>query len=591
MRQLGRALDYLRWVTGGVPSAETTDGQLVEAFVARRDPEAFAELLRRHGPMVLSVCRRLLNDPHRADDAFQATFLVLVRKAGSIRGQNSVGGWLQRVATHAALKARVASARSRSLSDEAATMLAAPAEAERPEWLPILDEELGKLPEKYRAPLVLCYLEGKSREEAARLLGWTEGSVKGRLEKGRELLRGRLQRRGAVVASAALAAMLAHAGEVPAAVSADLASSTIHSATLVVDGSIQAVPAGVVAITQGVLTDMALTRTRVLATLLVVLLGSGVGAYSYSRYVPAGPKPAGDDGQIALADIKPEAVKPVPEEIKESTVEKDGLAVTVKPLQPSFGTAETLKFIVTLTNRTKDEMPLTYHPISWGYRFKSVGKPIRTWQAQITAMDATPRNIRTTLAAGQSIEVRAIVINGFRFFPADDPKQSVVYLPPGKYRAEVTVNSSNPDRQVVAGPVDIRVGHPAEQDGLSVVVKPVKAVFTKEKLAFDTTFSNRGKEAMALKYLPSLWSYKFTDLKTGATYVAQVVRARALEGPTEQVLQPGQSVTARVTTTNFSFLPGGADDLPAGKYRLEITLHANDRILLSPEPVEFEVGK
>src|SRR5262249_43494728 len=152
------------------------------------------QLVRRHGPMVLGVCRRVLRNWHDAEDAFQATFLVLARKASSVRGQVSASGWLFQVAYHGALKMRRNADRKRTriLPD----VMGSEADSGCPDWelRLILDEELNRLPEKYRAVLLLCHCEGKTRVEAARLLGWKEGAVKIRLERGRALLRDRLTR-------------------------------------------------------------------------------------------------------------------------------------------------------------------------------------------------------------------------------------------------------------------------------------------------------------------------------------------------------------------------------------------------------------
>jgi RNA polymerase sigma-70 factor (ECF subfamily) len=162
-----------------------TDGQLLECFLARREEEAFAALVRRHGPMVLGVCRRVLHNTHDAEDAFQATFLVLARKAASVVPTDRVGHWLYGVAHRTALKARTAAARRRRTERQAGQMLAREGGAEdHPDDLrSLLDEELHRLPGKYCAPLLLCLLEGKTRKEAARRLGWTEGTLSGRLAR------------------------------------------------------------------------------------------------------------------------------------------------------------------------------------------------------------------------------------------------------------------------------------------------------------------------------------------------------------------------------------------------------------------------
>src|SRR6516165_8078426 len=193
-------------------SAELTDGQLLGRYVTTRDAAAFETLVRRHGPMVLGVCRRLLPNLHDAEDAFQATFLVLVRKARTITPRDAVGSWLYGVAYRAAQKVRVAAARRRS-KEVPMAQVPEPTTVAEGLWhdmLPLLDHELALLPAKYRLPIVLCDLEGKTRKEAARQLGWPEGTVAGRLAGARKLLAEALARRGVVLSAGALAVELAH---------------------------------------------------------------------------------------------------------------------------------------------------------------------------------------------------------------------------------------------------------------------------------------------------------------------------------------------------------------------------------------------
>jgi RNA polymerase sigma-70 factor (ECF subfamily) len=177
--------DLMDQDAGPSPAPEPADGELLERFVSRRDESAFTALVHRHGPMVLGVCRRVLNDWQSAEDAFQVTFLVLARKADSLMRPGLLANWLHGVAYRTALKARSRAVRQGVHERQAAAMAPTESRAGRSvvELREVLDEELSHLPEKYRAPLVLCYLEGKTNEEAARLLHWPLGSMSARLAR------------------------------------------------------------------------------------------------------------------------------------------------------------------------------------------------------------------------------------------------------------------------------------------------------------------------------------------------------------------------------------------------------------------------
>jgi RNA polymerase sigma factor (sigma-70 family) len=182
---------------GGTSSTEeiaaaATDRELLDRFVERRDEQAFAALVRRHGSMVLGVCRRILESAEDAEDAFQATFVVLARKAHLLDRPERVAGWLHGVACHIARKARVQAARRRFHEREAALIspaIAHGAVEDTKEIRAILAQGLERLPAKYRLPLILCYLHEMTNQEAARKLGWPAGSMSYRLARGRELLR------------------------------------------------------------------------------------------------------------------------------------------------------------------------------------------------------------------------------------------------------------------------------------------------------------------------------------------------------------------------------------------------------------------
>ena len=180
-------LHHIHTRAGARAADALPDGELLHRFVAHGDQAAFAALVERHGPMVLGLCRRVLRSAHDAEDACQAAFLVLARKAASIRKTDALAGWLHGVAYHAAAKLRRAESR-REAREAARQNVAQGDAATEASWREVraaLDEELARLPQRYRAPLVLCYLEGKTRDEAARMLGWSEGTFRGRLERGR----------------------------------------------------------------------------------------------------------------------------------------------------------------------------------------------------------------------------------------------------------------------------------------------------------------------------------------------------------------------------------------------------------------------
>jgi polysaccharide export outer membrane protein len=294
-----------------------TDAQLLERFLARREEVAFEELVRRHGPMVLGVCRRVLAEPHAAADAFQATFLVLVRRAAFIVPRSRVGPWLYGVARRTALKARSSVARRRRAEQEAARgrpHTTPPADL-GDDLRPLLDQELGRLPEKYRAPLVLCLLEGKSRKEAAGLLGWSEGTLSGRLARAKELLGARLRRRGVALAGVALLAALAESAAA-AAVPASLALATVQAvASLAGPTAAPVVSTPVVALTEEVLKAMLVSKLKTVAGVLVLVAGIGLGAGAVAGpYGPAarGTPPAGvdADGTVVAAPDKKAEAKP-----------------------------------------------------------------------------------------------------------------------------------------------------------------------------------------------------------------------------------------------------------------------------------------
>ncbi|HWE40574.1 MAG TPA: sigma-70 family RNA polymerase sigma factor [Isosphaeraceae bacterium] len=286
--QRGGVLRQVERLFGDGTVAGLSEGQLLERFLARGDEAAFAAIVARHGPMVLAVCRRVLNDAADAEDAFQATFLVLVRRGRAIRNRESLASWLHGVAHRVAARARLDAARRRRIEVRGAMDPSQSVAAAVPDDLaPAIHEELAALPEKYRAPVVLCYLEGLSHDEAARALGWPIGTVKGRLARARERLRGRLERRGIAAAGGALVAAISARGATSAVVPHELAEETIRAATLVAAGkaaAIGAFSARVATLAEGVIKAMILAQWKGILPVALVAAGvvaTGVVAHAY----------------------------------------------------------------------------------------------------------------------------------------------------------------------------------------------------------------------------------------------------------------------------------------------------------------------
>jgi RNA polymerase sigma factor (sigma-70 family) len=278
--QLYSVMHFLRRLADEGPE----DRQLLEKFARQHDEAAFATLLRRHGPLVLGVCRRMLGQEQDVEDVFQATFLVLARKAAAIRKGEAVASWLYSVATRLARRARADAARRPAPERQVVDV---PVEDPPPEivWRelrPVLDEEINALPSRYRAAFVLCHLQGKTNEQAAGELGCPLGTVLSRLSRARALLRQRLMRRG-VTLSAGLFAFLVAENATPAAVPAAWTERTMKAAMLFAAGRgavAGPVSAHAALLAQGVLHAMFLTRLQTLGAVLLVLGLVATAVYS-----------------------------------------------------------------------------------------------------------------------------------------------------------------------------------------------------------------------------------------------------------------------------------------------------------------------
>jgi RNA polymerase sigma factor (sigma-70 family) len=321
---------FLHTIISGHNGEGQSDQVLLEQFVSRRDEVAFAGLLERHGSMVFGVCRRILHDEHLAEDAFQATFLVLARKASSIRKQYSLASWLHGVALRVARKANAEAIRLKrhDTRNDTGPVSDPQAEVGWREMLEIVDYELDQLPDRYRLPLVLCYLEGRTRDEAAVQLGWTEGKLKGLLERGRDRLRSRLIRRGVTLSSAASASLVAgttSSGMVPP----NLADSTVGAAVRFAAGNTLAacgISRAAASLTEGCLTIMWLTRIKTTIAMMLLLLGTLALGYG----VLASGLPDGKAGGVVPVVPKEEKVEPGPAAIAQG--QKQGKKTIVREI-------------------------------------------------------------------------------------------------------------------------------------------------------------------------------------------------------------------------------------------------------------------
>ncbi|MDG3008113.1 sigma-70 family RNA polymerase sigma factor [Paludisphaera mucosa] len=304
----------LLMLLGAGTLGELSDGRLLERFACHREEAAFEALVGRHGPMVWGVCRRTLRDAHDAEDAFQATFLVLARKAAAIAHRERVAGWLYAVAYKTARRAEATACRRRARERQVAVMPERESRTDegRDELGPVLDRELSRLPEKYRMPIILCDLEGKAHHEAARLLGWPVGTVSGRLSRARAILAGRLARRGVALSAGTLAASLAD----------DAAAAGLATSFAARSAAGPASPS-VAALAAGVLRAMLVSKLRAVvaaASILGFVAGATVlvhrSAAGDAAFPAIGPPPARrPDGTGGATPVQPAPVAaPAPDD-------------------------------------------------------------------------------------------------------------------------------------------------------------------------------------------------------------------------------------------------------------------------------------
>jgi RNA polymerase sigma factor (sigma-70 family) len=285
-----------------------SDAQLLERFVGRRDSEAFEAILARHGPMVLGVCRGILRDPNDAEDAFQATFLILIKKAGSIRANVVLGGWLYQVAYRVAVAANTAAARRRMLertAGEMAAMSSAPGTTISDELFKAAHEALARLPEKYRLAILLCDLEGKPQAQAARELNWSERTLRRRLAAARERIKSRLSRRGWARGDALAGRLFHH--ELRSAVPTAWSETVVRTAVDTVNraAAARAVSTAAQSLVREVLWIMLFTGLKQTSTALLALGGLGILAATFAGQSNDKPGRQDQPSQVRLSKPEP----------------------------------------------------------------------------------------------------------------------------------------------------------------------------------------------------------------------------------------------------------------------------------------------
>jgi RNA polymerase sigma factor (sigma-70 family) len=308
----------LRTILAARDTEHSTDAELLERYVADRDELAFATLVQRHGGMVLSVCRHRLRNLDDAEDASQAVFLILARKAGTIRRRATLASWLHGVARRVANNMALLAHRRKERQGFAVEVAQSPDNRDIT-WRELqvaLDEEMERLPDAVRAAVVLCYLEGKTRDEAAMQLGWTLPTLRGRLERGRNILRNRMARRGLL--GAAVLATLETSSAMAAAMPVAMVVSTAKAAVGFAAGQNEVaglISAQAIALTNGAMKNMMMTKLKVAAMVLVFLGLTGLSAGVAGYRALANGKPGNEDKMAAV----PETTRPPSKEAQKAS--------------------------------------------------------------------------------------------------------------------------------------------------------------------------------------------------------------------------------------------------------------------------------
>ncbi len=350
-----------------------SDAHLLERYLAGHEEAAFAALVRRHGPMIWGVCRRLLRDAHEAEDAFQATFLVLVQKAGAIRVRERLAGWLYGVAYHTARRARIMALKRRSREKLVRELPETPMRSAEScdDMRAVLDRELNHLPERYRLPLLLCDLLEKSHQEAAQELGWPVGTVSGRLSRGRQLLARRLAHRGLSLAAgttAVLGEYTASAAPPPA-----LVGATVDAARSLVAGhEAGAISGSVLVLMKGVIKAMTFEKLKLGAVGLLLAAALVGGILTFSQHAPASSAPGDPPATVGDKTLVPGKAEPGEKPGKEPILSdfgkiSDGWQLTAQLKYAETAAGEPVQLTLMLRNASKGK--LVYGEVSPGFDY------------------------------------------------------------------------------------------------------------------------------------------------------------------------------------------------------------------------------
>jgi RNA polymerase sigma factor (sigma-70 family) len=389
---------------------ELTDRQLLELF-KDRDPEAaelaFAVLVERHGPMVFRACRSILRDRHAAEDAFQATFLILSRKAGSLWFRDSLGPWLYRVACRVSWCGRSAAARRRTHEQKAAELMTLVVDDSG--WDDrdaVIYEELNQLPERYRLAVLMCDLEGLTQEQAARRLGWPSGTVRSRLARGRGRLRDRLTRRGLAPAIGPVVVSLARP-----AVPASLTALTVETALRFAAGSAATgVVSSAIAVTEGMMSVMFMSKLKLILTVAitsgVIVSGTallGHRAMGLPRAQPAEAKPQ-PKGQVGTAEKPTEPALPAPESLSQNAKARLDIAKKLRDNAYILFQEGEVDLVKCLSAQRR------YDDVVGAVTVKSAADRVRFGEVRVAALKRIEQIVRELHAKGQVSEIEVLTV-------------------------------------------------------------------------------------------------------------------------------------------------------------------------------------